>query len=45
MLGNYHPLYEGQTMMSKYVVLCEAMPEGDVVCEAENEEGSHNHHT
>ena len=38
MLGNYHPLYEGQTMMSKYVVLCEAMPEGDVVCEAENEE-------
>ena len=24
--------------MAKYVVLCEAMPEGDVICEAENEE-------
>lgn len=24
--------------MAKYVVLCEAMPEGDVICEAENED-------
>jgi hypothetical protein len=38
LLGHTHPLYEGEPIMAKYVVLCEAYGANDYICGAENEE-------